>query len=170
MSKKKIIVLRVLFTILTAAVMVVIFALSADNAEESNAKSDPVANSILYKIFAFFNLSEEQTAKASRAVFAAVRKTAHFCEYAGLAVMMTSCFLSFYVKRPKSLILAWVLSSVYAVSDEIHQTFVPGRSGRPGDVIIDSLGALTGALFVFLVVTIYFKIKDKKSLREAGKI
>ena len=37
---------------------------------------------------------------------------------------------------------AFVLSLLYAISDELHQTFVPGRSGRLTDVGFDSLGAL----------------------------
>jgi len=37
--------------------------------------------------------------------------------------------------------MAWVLSALYAASDEFHQTFVPGRAGRLLDVVVDWLGA-----------------------------
>ena len=37
---------------------------------------------------------------------------------------------------------AFVLSLLYAISDEVHQTFVPGRSGRLTDVGFDALGTL----------------------------
>ena len=37
---------------------------------------------------------------------------------------------------------------LYAVSDEIHQTFVPGRSGEVGDVLIDTFGVLIGVCMV----------------------
>jgi len=37
---------------------------------------------------------------------------------------------------------AFVLSQLYAVSDEFHQTFIPGRTGRLTDVGFDALGAL----------------------------
>ncbi len=36
---------------------------------------------------------------------------------------------------------AWGITTVYAVSDEIHQTFVPSRTGSPWDVVIDAIGA-----------------------------
>ena len=41
-----------------------------------------------------------------------------------------------------ALIVAWTVTVLYAVSDEMHQTFVPGRSGRALDVLIDACGAL----------------------------
>jgi VanZ family protein len=40
------------------------------------------------------------------------------------------------------LVIAWAATVSYAVSDEVHQTFVPGRSGRALDVLIDACGAL----------------------------
>jgi hypothetical protein len=42
--------------------------------------------------------------------------------------------------------LAWGLCILYAITDEIHQSFVPGRSSRVLDVGIDALGALLGLL------------------------
>lgn len=49
--------------------------------------------------------------------------------------------------KPKTAWLALVLAVLYAISDEFHQTFVPGRNGTPVDVTIDSLGASLGLLF-----------------------
>ena len=43
---------------------------------------------------------------------------------------------------------AWFASALYAVTDEIHQHFVPGRSGEITDVLIDSIGCLIGALIM----------------------
>lgn len=37
-------------------------------------------------------------------------------------------------------------ASLYGVTDEIHQLFVPGRFCDPADWLVDTLGALTGAL------------------------
>jgi VanZ family protein len=39
-----------------------------------------------------------------------------------------------------------VLAVLYAVSDEVHQTFVAGRHGSPRDVLIDAVGAALGLL------------------------
>ena len=39
--------------------------------------------------------------------------------------------------------LAWLLAVLYAVTDEIHQTFTPGRHPSIWDVVIfDNLGAM----------------------------
>ena len=47
-------------------------------------------------------------------------------------------------KFRKEMFLPWFISALYAASDEIHQLFVPGRSGQLSDVILDSAGALAG--------------------------
>ena len=47
-------------------------------------------------------------------------------------------------KFRKEMFLPWFIAALYAASDEIHQLFVPGRSGQLSDVILDSAGALAG--------------------------
>jgi VanZ family protein len=49
-------------------------------------------------------------------------------------------------------ILAWLLTLLYAASDEFHQFFVPGRNASPVDVGIDALGAAIGLGILILVV------------------
>lgn len=44
----------------------------------------------------------------------------------------------------RTLVLAFFLTVLYAISDEYHQTFVPGRGGSPKDVLIDATGAGLG--------------------------
>jgi VanZ like family len=66
-----------------------------------------------------------------------LRKLAHATEYAILAALLV---------RAMRELPAWALSVVYALSDELHQHFVPGRAGRPLDVAIDATGALVGVL------------------------
>ena len=45
---------------------------------------------------------------------------------------------------------AWAvaLTTAYAAVDEIHQTYVPGRTGSPRDVVLDACGAVVGLLVV----------------------
>ena len=50
-------------------------------------------------------------------------------------------------------------TALYAVTDEIHQLFVPGRSGQITDVILDSCGGLIGAV---LSATILYLIRKRK--------
>ena len=67
-----------------------------------------------------------------------LRKLAHVTEYAVLAVLLVRA-----THRPA---VALALGSLYAVSDEIHQTFVRGREGRPRDVVIDTVGVVIGVV------------------------
>ncbi len=70
----------------------------------------------------------------------AVKKGGHFLAYAILAVLIyrnTERFSHGYW-------WAMGITAVYAMSDEFHQTFVPGRNGTPVDVVIDCLGAGAG--------------------------
>lgn len=44
----------------------------------------------------------------------------------------------------RSLPLAFLLTMVYALLDEFHQSFVPGRTADPMDLVFDGVGALLG--------------------------
>ena len=66
----------------------------------------------------------------------ALRKTAHALEYAILGALL--------VRALRMNRLSFALGLAYAVSDEIHQTFVPGRAGSPVDVAIDAVGLAAG--------------------------
>ena len=51
-------------------------------------------------------------------------------------------------ERPHGLLLAFALSLVFALSDEFHQSFVPGRCADPLDLVWDALGAALALGFV----------------------
>ena len=91
-----------------------------------------------------------------------VRKTAHFLEYALLGVLVCLA-LGIDVKKKAHLLgAALAFCSFYAVTDELHQYFVPGRSCQIKDVMIDSSGALTGICFCMLAGFVLKKIKNKR--------
>lgn len=74
-----------------------------------------------------------------------LRKTAHFCEYACMGILIYLVLLQCQKrKRLYLFILLWVFLS--AASDEIHQYFVPGRSGCLADVLLDTCGGLCGII------------------------
>jgi VanZ family protein len=70
-----------------------------------------------------------------------VKKAAHFVEYYLLAVLIYRSLASTTnYSKLKLVIIAFFLASAYAISDEIHQSFIPGREPRLRDVFIDSAG------------------------------
>ena len=80
----------------------------------------------------------------------AVRKSAHFLEYLIFSVLIyNACRETFSISR--SIFMSVGLVFCYACTDEIHQLFIPGRTGRFRDVIIDTSGGATGMLAVFLI-------------------
>ena len=67
-----------------------------------------------------------------------LRKLAHVAEFAVLGALL------FRALRREP--VAALVGSLYAATDEIHQTFVAGRQGSPLDWAIDTVGVLAGVL------------------------
>lgn len=73
------------------------------------------------------------------------RKLIHFGEYALLCLLWWRALASVTTPR-RAALLAFLITSGYAATDEFHQTFVEGRHGNPLDWLIDSAGAALVAL------------------------
>ena len=84
-----------------------------------------------------------------------LKKGAHMAGYAVLMALwwrvLTHTQLAKRWGQPMGLVVAWTVTVLYAVSDEVHQTFVPGRSGRALDVLIDACGALLVGVILWTV-------------------
>jgi VanZ family protein len=79
----------------------------------------------------------------------AIRKLAHFTEYAILTLLGYWGWSKSLVYSPQqSLRIALTVSILFAISDEFHQLFVPGRTSLYTDVLIDCLGASLSALAI----------------------
>ena len=94
-----------------------------------------------------------------------VRKSAHFAEFAGLAVLWLVVFL----KRPvvSGAMLTLLLCAATAALDEGIQHFVPGRSCALRDWGIDTLGAAVGAGVFVLTAQIQKKRGSRREKTEA---
>jgi hypothetical protein len=74
-----------------------------------------------------------------------LRKIVHFATYGLLCLLLWRPLRT--VMEPRHAVLAALLiASAYAVTDELHQTFVEGRHGTPVDWLIDTAGASLVAL------------------------
>jgi len=78
-------------------------------------------------------------------------KLLHLVEYAAFAVVVT-WGLSHLVTLPRAARWAALLGSLYGLTDELHQRFVPHRSAEVGDWVADTLGAALGALLAWLAL------------------
>ncbi len=78
-----------------------------------------------------------------------IRKLAHATEYMILGLLFSNAL--FFTRQKISPILPFCLTALYAISDEIHQYFIPGRACSFKDVLIDCTGAIVG-------VTLYYAL------------
>lgn len=70
-----------------------------------------------------------------------IRKNAHFFAYLILGLLVANAMR---VRKTKRALAAIILCTLYALSDEFHQTFIPARAGQWTDVLIDSMGSAFG--------------------------
>lgn len=137
-------------------IMGVIYYFSSKPAVVSAESSMTIANGIieLYENITDAPLQEATRPEKVEKLDHIVRKCAHFLEYMVLAAALCLPLWIKGMEGKRRILLAVVLTAVYAVSDEFHQTFVPGRSGELKDVLIDTSGAVLGAfLFFFATAT-----------------
>ena len=128
--------------------MLVIFSFSADS--RSSQRSSRFIGPFLHWLKP--DISE---VAVERIVFA-VRKAAHTMEYAILALLLWRARRQ--PRRPdlrpwrwNEAGFAWMIATIYAASDEWHQSFVPNREAHASDVVIDATGAALGLLALRLV-------------------
>src|SRR5918997_6745403 len=65
------------------------------------------------------------------------RKLLHFAEYALLCLLWSRPLRRLLPARA-AVLVALLITSAYAATDELHQTFVEGRHGTPVDWLIDT--------------------------------
>lgn len=152
-DNKKIIALRVILLILIIAWMITIFMFSNQNGQSSSGLS---------RKFTFWFINNEELLEYAERI---IRKLAHFTIYftGGLIVYpFTETFKN--LNKKKGFICSISFGLLYAISDEIHQLYVPGRSGSPIDVYIDTLAFIIGSLVSLLILKLV-KQKYEKSMK-----
>ncbi len=141
---------KVIKIILILLWMVMIFLLSNEEAVKSSKKSDGlIIRSV--ELFTGKNLSVQEKEKVLKYLVFPVRKCAHLGLYLIFGILVISLLREYMVINIKLVLLSLLISFLYACSDEIHQLFVPGRSGEVRDVLIDTLGACLGISFYYVV-------------------
>ena len=138
--------------IIVLALLVLIFCLSHQNGEDSTETSGWFT-ALLNFIFPF-ELTEDF-----------VRTMAHFSEFACLSFFMNNLFVSY--KEKLKPIIACVLSFFYAITDEIHQIFVPGRACQFTDMMVDLAGILSGFIVYAVIYTLVRKTVKKFGMRNS---
>ena len=155
MSRQNVYRLLALLAVLAVAGM--IFFFSAQSAKSSSNMSGRITEALLRIFVPGYDALPQSTQKTYKTrIEHVVRKLAHFFEYVLLALWATICLHVWFPKlRPRAYtLLGWLLSVLYAGTDELHQRFVKGRGPALADVGIDALGALAGALLAMLMIAL----------------
>ena len=144
--------------------MAVIFTLSHQPASESSQTSGSVIRLLVqFFIKDFENLSNSEQLDIISSLQFIVRKGAHFSAYFVLGIFSFFTFLTY--TSPALLwrsIISLSICFIFSISDEIHQLFVPGRSGEIRDVLIDTSGSLLSILILFFIFSIIYKKQKSK--------
>jgi VanZ family protein len=124
--------------------MIVIFVFSTE--WFSSANTTPFLAPLLA------NLLPAAFAPRIEGIVILIRKLSHWSEYFILAILLMRA-LKAEVSSQSAMrrsISSIVLATLYAASDEFHQSFLPSRTANPVDVAIDSFGAVCGTLWCHL--------------------
>lgn len=163
--------------------MAFIFLQSALPADLSSQESGVIVDLIMRFFESILPVGRES-------IVFAVRKGAHFTEYLILGAVLAQAVKEWNSESKRSgvssesgaapeprmqgvtsdsgmsaaggALAAWLIGTAYAMTDEFHQSFVPGRSCELRDVVIDSCGVLMGVL----LATLAGRIRRAKAQRK----
>lgn len=142
---------RVLSWIAVFLWMVLIFNFSSQVAEQSNALSSGITE-VVVKIVE--KIAPRMAAKMDIGKLNhMIRKNSHFFLYLILGALFINSIRQSKICGIRGVIITLLFCSFYAISDEVHQLFVPGRGAQIKDVFIDIAGAAAGILGYFAINT-----------------
>ncbi len=157
----KINILRIILILLLLCTFFVIFGFSSQDGETSGGLSRNITNKILQISNKYNTLGQEEKEQIADKTEKIIRKVAHFSIYTVVGLLLMGLLNTYKIKENWRMILSILLGMLYAISDEIHQSFTPGRTPRIADVYIDTLGVILGILLILLGIKIYNKYITK---------
>lgn len=159
-------ILRFILMLLLIFTFYIIFGFSNQDGEKSSSISRKITEIITKNIKDIQNLNKNKKAIVLKKIEYIVRKIAHFTLYTLVGFLIMSLCYTYSLEQRKRLAISILCSSTYAISDEVHQSFIPGRSSQITDVFIDICGALTGILAIVVLIYIYKKYIKKVAIKK----
>lgn len=157
----KINILRTILIILLLANLWIIFGFSNQNGEESGSLSRKITETITKNIKSIQELEQSQKEKLLSKIEHIVRKLAHFSLYTSVGFLTMSLMSTYKLTNTQRIILSLCMGGAYAITDEIHQIFIPDRGPSVGDVLIDTSGVVFGTIIVIVGIKIYKSLHNK---------
>lgn len=154
--------IRILSCILVILWMIIVFSFSHQEAVQSSGTSQKVIEVILNVLPVEDNMNDNQKQQLISQLQLPIRKLAHFTIYFIGGMLIYLLFSTTKYATKTKAILSQVVATTYAISDELHQYFIPGRAMQFTDVCIDSAGALLGIIIAVLIIYILKNRKKKE--------
>ena len=153
---------RITMLILLGLTFFSIFNFSSQDGTTSSGLSRKVARKIV-DVFPYTkNLSENTKNKIVEKSQPIIRKGAHFSIYMLVGIFIMSFISTYKLHLKYKFLISILVGLVYAISDEIHQGFTPGRTPSPIDVGIDTCGVMFGIVLVLIAISVYKALTEKK--------
>lgn len=173
------IIKKIVLILICIVWMGVLFYNSSNNGQVSNEKSNTILNDLRHinkknndksknsansektkvslkkKIKEVFKVPDNRQEKLNMFI----RKNAHAFEYFVLAILVAIAMFAFGLKGRGAIVYIMFICLLYAVTDEFHQAFVPGRTSLVSDVIIDFSGSIIGIIVFYAT---YYKLLKKR--------
>lgn len=165
-NKKAFISVVFLVGIITA-----IFIFSSQNGSESDGVSFSFSRIFCKLLFSEFDeMTPEQQLFIISGLNHFIRKAAHFTAYTFLGICSYTFFYFSGIRLWKAVFPpAVILCAAYAVFDELHQFFTPGRSLMITDMLLDTAGSVFGIVLAMITAIVFAHIKSNIISRRKNK-
>lgn len=158
-------VLRGLFLFLLILDMAVIFWFSSQTGEQSADVGNSLTVSLLNIFYCGFNsLQPAARQQAIESAAEVIRMLAHFGVFFLMGIFVCAFYNTYDINKKKLYSHTFLFCLAYAITDEIHQLFVPGRAFEIIDIITDALGVLAG-IAAFILINKLIKYYRRKRLK-----
>ena len=160
----KIIIFRIITMIFLVLTFISIFNFSNQDGQTSGGLSRKVARKIV-DVFPYTkNIKEEAKNKIVEKSQPIIRKGAHLSIYTLVGILIMSFISTYEIHLKYKFLISILVGLIYAISDEIHQSFIPGRTASVIDVGIDTLGVVLGIILVLIIISVYKALTEKKAI------
>ena len=146
-------IIKIINIVLLLVCMIGIFLFSSEDRDTSTNTSIETTK----KVVSVVSNDEDTSTKIAKDYFNEVRKSAHLIEYLCLGILVINVLKDYHKINIWMVLICIVFCMLYALSDEIHQIYVPGRSCELRDIFIDTSGSIIGIIIYSLINFIYRK-------------
>ncbi len=155
-------IIRTILIIALIGTFSTIFGFSNQDSKTSGGISQKVAEFVIKFIPSIQQAERNQREEVIDRIESVIRKIAHFSIYTLVGFLLMSLMGTYKIKEINQIGTSLIIGVIYASTDEIHQAFIPGRGPQITDVILDSLGVLTGIFISMLLIETIRRITKKK--------